>query len=72
MGGCCCSQVSVHEVECEHGGERIMLRGSSEFISMYSKKGSKGVNQDALTVWKVRFLMYMCLQFWLHFQISLQ
>ncbi|QCE03252.1 pyruvate dehydrogenase phosphatase [Vigna unguiculata] len=52
MGGCCCSQVSVHEVECEHGGERIMLRGSSEFISMYSKKGSKGVNQDALTVWK--------------------
>ncbi|KAG2380620.1 protein phosphatase 2C 74 [Vigna angularis] len=62
MGGCC-SRVSVHDVECscnhnhddgacEHGGDRIMSRGSSEFVSMYSKKGSKGVNQDALTVWK--------------------
>ncbi|KAG2380624.1 protein phosphatase 2C 74 [Vigna angularis] len=56
-------RVSVHDVECscnhnhddgacEHGGDRIMSRGSSGFVSMYSKKGSKGVNQDALTVWK--------------------
>ncbi|RZC19118.1 putative disease resistance RPP13-like protein 1 isoform E [Glycine soja] len=30
---------------------RVMLKGSSTFVSMYSQKGSKGVNQDALTVW---------------------
>ncbi|KAG4109075.1 hypothetical protein GLYMA_U032205v4 [Glycine max] len=29
-----------------------MLKGSSTFVSMYSQKGSKGVNQDALTVWQ--------------------
>ncbi|KOM57981.1 hypothetical protein LR48_Vigan11g101400 [Vigna angularis] len=62
MGGCY-SHVSVHDVECsckhhrddgacEHGGDSIRLRRSCEFVSMYSKKGSKGVNQDALTVWK--------------------
>ncbi|QCE02231.1 protein kinase A [Vigna unguiculata] len=61
--GTCCSHVSVHDMEssckpnhndgaCEHDGDRIMSRGSSEFVSMYSKKGSKGVNQDAFTVWK--------------------
>ncbi|KAG5088965.1 hypothetical protein JHK86_001577 [Glycine max] len=53
----------VHDVECEcnhnnddgaceHGGARVMLKGSSTFVSMYSQKGSKGVNQDALTVWQ--------------------
>ncbi|RZC19101.1 putative protein phosphatase 2C 65 isoform A [Glycine soja] len=31
---------------------RVMLKGSSTFVSMYSQKGSKGVNQDALTVWQ--------------------
>ncbi|CAJ1948304.1 unnamed protein product [Sphenostylis stenocarpa] len=35
-----------------HGGTRVMLGGSSEFVSMYSQKGSSGVNQDAFTVWK--------------------
>ncbi|KAK7382327.1 hypothetical protein VNO80_01178 [Phaseolus coccineus] len=67
MGGCCsCSGSSVdkvHDVECsckhyhddgacKHGGAGVMLRGSSEFVSMFSQKGSKEVNQDALTVWK--------------------
>lgn len=72
MGGCCSCHVSivgkVHDVEsecsqkgraiCEHGGGRVMLEGSSKFVSMYSQKGTKGVNQDALTVWEVRFFMY--------------
>ncbi|KAI9077801.1 hypothetical protein K1719_040287 [Acacia pycnantha] len=33
-------------------GARIRLRGSSNFISMYCQQGSKGINQDALTVWE--------------------
>ncbi|RDX99069.1 putative protein phosphatase 2C 74, partial [Mucuna pruriens] len=66
MGGCCNYRVSfaskIHDVECEfnhnndcaceHGGARVMLRGSSTFVSMFSQKGTKGVNQDALTVWE--------------------
>lgn len=31
---------------------RIRLRGSSKFVSMYCQQGSKGINQDALTVWE--------------------
>jgi len=76
MGGCCSCHVSfvgkVHDVECEcnhnnddgaceHGGARVMLKGSSTFVSMYSQKGSKGVNQDALTVWQVRLILYSCI-----------
>ncbi|XP_020236868.1 probable protein phosphatase 2C 74 [Cajanus cajan] len=66
MGGCCSCHVSfvgqVHDVECEgnhssdvackRGRARVMLRGSSEFVSMFSQKGTKGINQDALTVWE--------------------
>jgi len=48
-----------------------MLRGSSEFVSMFSQKGSKEVNQDALTVWKVRLFMFMS-AIWLHFIFSFQ
>ncbi|KAF7845258.1 putative protein phosphatase 2C 65 [Senna tora] len=33
-------------------GARIRIRGSSRFVSMYSQQGSKGINQDALTVWE--------------------
>ncbi|XP_028764464.1 probable protein phosphatase 2C 65 [Neltuma alba] len=33
-------------------GARIRLRGSSKFVSMYCQQGSKGINQDALTVWE--------------------
>ncbi|OIW00884.1 hypothetical protein TanjilG_22682 [Lupinus angustifolius] len=35
-----------------YGGARIMLGESSKFVSMYSQKGRKGINQDALTVWE--------------------
>ncbi|KAL5072799.1 hypothetical protein RYX36_011783 [Vicia faba] len=68
MGSCCSCQVSivdkVHDVEnnecntkniestCENDEAKIMLRGSSKCISMYSQKGTKGVNQDAITVWE--------------------
>jgi len=50
-------------------GAGVMLKGSSEFVSMYSQKGSKGVNQDSLTVRKVRFFMFM-FAVWLHFLFS--
>ncbi|XP_027337259.1 probable protein phosphatase 2C 65 [Abrus precatorius] len=59
MGGCCSCHISfdckvhhVYDVACKHGGARVMLRGSSKFVSMYSQKGTKGVNQDAFTVWE--------------------
>ncbi|RDX99070.1 putative protein phosphatase 2C 74, partial [Mucuna pruriens] len=41
-----------NDVACEHGGTQVMLKGSSTFVSMYSRKGSKSVNQDAATVWE--------------------
>ncbi|CAL5210746.1 unnamed protein product [Lathyrus oleraceus] len=68
MGSCCSCQVSIvdkiHDVEynesntkdieftCENGEAKVMLNGSSRSISMYSQKGTKGVNQDAMTVWE--------------------
>ncbi|KAJ1416301.1 PPM-type phosphatase domain [Sesbania bispinosa] len=66
MGACCSCQVSfvgkVHDEQYEsnhnndtayeHGGARVLLRGASNFVSMYSQRGTKGVNQDALTVWE--------------------
>ncbi|CAH9125147.1 unnamed protein product [Cuscuta epithymum] len=33
-------------------GARIRLHGSSSFISMYSRQGRKGINQDSMTVWE--------------------
>lgn len=42
------------EFTCENGEAKVMLNGSSRSISMYSQKGTKGVNQDAMTVWEVR------------------
>lgn len=36
--------------DCE---ARIRLRASSEYISMYTQQGKKGINQDAMTVWEV-------------------
>ena len=56
MGGCCSCHVSfvgkVHDVEsecnhnnddgaCEHGRARVMLKGSSTFVSMYNQKVQK-------------------------------
>lgn len=34
-------------------GARIQLQGSSKHVSMFSKQGKKGHNQDAMTVWEV-------------------
>lgn len=33
-------------------GARIQLQGSSKYVSMFSKQGKKGHNQDAMTVWE--------------------
>ncbi|KAE8696601.1 putative protein phosphatase 2C 65 [Hibiscus syriacus] len=35
-----------------HNGAIIRLQGSSSHTSMYSRKGKKGINQDAMTVWE--------------------
>ncbi|GMJ03272.1 hypothetical protein like AT5G01700 [Hibiscus trionum] len=35
-----------------HNGAIIRLQGSSSFTSMYTRKGKKGINQDAMTVWE--------------------
>lgn len=32
---------------------RLFLNGSSEVASLFSKKGKKGINQDAMIVWEV-------------------
>ncbi|XP_057982400.1 probable protein phosphatase 2C 65 [Malania oleifera] len=34
------------------GGAIVRLRGSSRFTSMFTQQGSKGINQDAMTVWE--------------------
>ncbi|KAF7825477.1 putative protein phosphatase 2C 65 [Senna tora] len=41
----------VHTAHVEGEG-RIKWRGSSKFVSMYTQKGKKGINQDAMTVWE--------------------
>ncbi|KAK4752880.1 hypothetical protein SAY87_021678 [Trapa incisa] len=33
-------------------GAKIRLKGSSTYVSVFSKQGKKGVNQDAMTVWE--------------------
>ncbi|XVF08349.1 hypothetical protein REPUB_Repub06bG0219100 [Reevesia pubescens] len=35
-----------------HNGAVVRLQGSSSFTSMYTRKGKKGINQDAMTVWE--------------------
>ncbi|XP_022747213.1 probable protein phosphatase 2C 65 [Durio zibethinus] len=35
-----------------HGGAIVRLQGSSSYTSMYTRKGKKGINQDAMTVWE--------------------
>ncbi|KAF1897534.1 hypothetical protein Lal_00036976, partial [Lupinus albus] len=42
---------STH-VRYEHDGSRVILKGSSMFVSLDCQQGKKGVNQDALTVWE--------------------
>ncbi|XVE62089.1 hypothetical protein DITRI_Ditri06bG0091600 [Diplodiscus trichospermus] len=35
-----------------HAGAIVRLQGSSAYTSMYTRKGKKGINQDAMTVWE--------------------
>ncbi|GMI79753.1 hypothetical protein like AT5G01700 [Hibiscus trionum] len=35
-----------------HAGAIVRLQGSSTYTSMYTRKGKKGINQDAMTVWE--------------------
>jgi len=54
--------VCVHEREEDNHvikgdyGASIMLHGFSDYISMATKQGKKGVNQDTMTVWQVNYL----------------
>ncbi|OWM81667.1 probable protein phosphatase 2C 73 [Punica granatum] len=68
MGACCSKNIDdfgyedIEPEEWETDGEdvlgegdcgaKIRLKGSSSFVSVFSKQGKKGVNQDALTVWE--------------------
>lgn len=38
-------------------GARIRLRGSSNYTSMYTQQGKKGINQDAMTIWEVSIII---------------
>ncbi|XP_038881643.1 probable protein phosphatase 2C 65 [Benincasa hispida] len=40
------------EVRRGDDGATIRLRGSSVFTSMFTQRGRKGINQDAMTVWE--------------------
>lgn len=75
MGGCCSCHVSigrkVYDMESESDDNAYGDGKSSKFISMYSQKGRKGVNQDALTVWEVRFFIDVFADFfWFYFLLS--
>lgn len=39
-------------------GTRVRIRGSSKCVSMYTRKGRKGVNQDAMIVCEVIFFRF--------------
>jgi len=87
MGNFCSCQVSivgkVHDVEydecnqkdidftSENGGSQVTFKGSSKSISMYCKKGTKGINQDAVTVWEVTFFMHLPSTFVSYFCIEI-
>lgn len=42
------------EIRRGDDGAIVRLHGSSAFISMYTQRGRKGINQDAMTVWEVK------------------
>ncbi|XP_010922660.1 probable protein phosphatase 2C 73 [Elaeis guineensis] len=68
MGGCCSKEeVRPGRLQCkeeeeefydgeeeeeEVDGTRARLKGSCTFASMYTQRGWKGVNQDAMTMWE--------------------
>ncbi|KAE8658647.1 Cation/hydrogen exchanger 15-like protein [Hibiscus syriacus] len=41
-----------HDTKTGHNGAILRLRGSSPFISMYTRNGHNRINQDAMTVWE--------------------
>lgn len=43
------------EVRRGEYGAIVRLNGSSAFSSMFTQRGKKGINQDAMTVWEVKF-----------------
>lgn len=42
------------EVRRGEDGATVRIRGSSVFTSMFTQRGRKGINQDAMTVWEVK------------------
>lgn len=71
MGGCCSrgdvrnGGVALREEDGDdgdfledEGSGSVRLGGSCKFVSMYSQQGWKGVNQDAMTIWKVIHALY--------------
>lgn len=42
------------EVRQGEDGATVRIRGSSAFSSMFTQRGRKGINQDAMTVWEVK------------------
>ncbi|KHG17638.1 hypothetical protein F383_21554 [Gossypium arboreum] len=43
---------SANVTRIGHAGAIVRLQGSSSLTSMYTRKGKKGINQDAMTVWE--------------------
>ncbi|KAG8500685.1 hypothetical protein CXB51_002823 [Gossypium anomalum] len=43
---------SANVTRIGHAGAVVRLQGSSSLTSMYTRKGKKGINQDAMTVWE--------------------
>lgn len=77
MGACCSKNVEnvgfqdLEPEEWESDGEEVLegdcgakirLRGSSSSVSVFSKQGKKGVNQDAVTVWEGRLIDHLILR----------
>lgn len=50
---------NIEDVTYQNDGAMVRLRGSSKYVSMYTQQGRKGINQDSMTVWEVRFLILM-------------
>ncbi|GAU13886.1 hypothetical protein TSUD_262130 [Trifolium subterraneum] len=51
MGSCCSCQGECNQKVID-GVTGVIVNGSSKYVSMYIQKGSKGINQDAITVWE--------------------
>ncbi|KAJ4979493.1 hypothetical protein NE237_010273 [Protea cynaroides] len=47
-----CNEELESDIRQGDHGSRVRLRGPSQFTSMFSKAGRKGVNQDSMTIWE--------------------